>query len=274
MTIAETTQELNPRVAAVFTGLIEELARLIREQRITFEEYRQIVGFLDEMGRQGEVPLFLDVFVSVTVDDTNYASNGGTESNVEGPFYIPGAPLLQQRPYELPRRDKEPGDVLFLSGIVRSTNGTALADAMLDMWQADAEGKYSHFDPELPAYNLRGRFKTDAEGRFEVRTTAPSAYEIPKAGPTGRYLAALGRHAFRPAHFHFKLSHPDHEPLTTQVYFDGDPLLESDVVGAVKQSLVVKVDRHEAEDDPAKKGLSVPYYTCSFDFILQPRVNR
>jgi len=45
MTIAETTQELNPRVAAVFTGLIEELARLIREQRITFEEYRQIVGF-------------------------------------------------------------------------------------------------------------------------------------------------------------------------------------------------------------------------------------
>ena len=73
MTIAETTQELNPRVAAVFTGLIEELARLIREQRITFEEYRQIVGFLDEMGRQGEVPLFLDVFVSVTVDDTNYA---------------------------------------------------------------------------------------------------------------------------------------------------------------------------------------------------------
>lgn len=269
-TTAQVTQPLNPRVAELFSDLIEGLAVLIRKRQITFEEYRQAISFLEDVARQGEFPLISDVFLGVAVDDTNYAADGGTESNVEGPFYVPGAPMLRP-PYELPRRQNEPGDVLFLSGSVSTLNGAPLAGATLDMWQADAEGKYSHFYEGLPEYNLRGRFATDNEGRFEVRTVAPSPYQIPKAGPTGRLLAALGRHCFRPAHLHFKLSQPDHKLLTTQIYFEGDPWLHSDVVGAVKDPLVVKLQKHDSPDDVANRGVGRPYYTCSYDFMLRPQ---
>jgi catechol 1,2-dioxygenase len=261
---------VNRRVAEVFPDLLESVAALLEKHRITFEEYRQAIGFLEDVGRQGEFPLITDVFLGVAVDDINYAADGGTESNVEGPFYIPGAPALE-RPCELPRREHEPGDVLFFSGSVRSPDGTALPGAMIDMWQADAEGKYSHFYEGLPEHNLRGRFTTDEEGRFEVRTVVPAPYEIPKAGPTGRVLAALGRHCFRPAHLHFKLSHPGHELLTTQIYFKGDPWLDSDVVGAVKVPLVVRLEKQDASDHLAQRGLDRPYYACSYDFILQGR---
>jgi catechol 1,2-dioxygenase len=90
-------------------------------------------------------------------------------------------------------------DVLFLSGTVRTPDGAPLEGALLDLWQAGADGTHSGFAPAVAAYNLRGRFLADADGTFEVRTIRPASYEIPKAGPTGRFLAAVGHHAFRPA---------------------------------------------------------------------------
>lgn len=78
---------------------------------------------------------------------------------------------------------------------------------------------------------------TDEDGNFEVETVVPLCYGIPEAGATGRLMAALGRHCFRPGHIHFKVSAEGVRPLTTQVYFEGDPYLDSDVVGAVKDSL-------------------------------------
>ena len=111
--------------------------------------------------------------------------------------------------------------------------------------------------------------KTDSEGRFEVRTVIPVPYEVPKAGPTGALLAALGRHAFRPAHLHVRLTNAGFEPLTTQLYFAGDPWLDSDVVGAVKKSLVVKLQKHDDRADLAKRNLSRPYFACSYDFALR-----
>jgi len=154
--------------------------------------------------------------------------------------------------------------VLFLSGTVSSLDGRPLAGAMLDMWQA-------HFYEGIPAFNLRGRFTTDREGRFEVRTVLPAAYEIPKEGPTGRLLNALGRHFFRPSHLHIRLSHPGHKPLTTQIYFEGDAYLHSDVVGAVKDSLVVKLQKDDARSNGGQGAPDSPCYTCSYNFVLQPQ---
>jgi len=65
-----------------------------------------------------------------------------------------------------------------------------------------------------------------------------------------------------PGHIHFKLSHDAAAPLTTQIYFEGDPYLDSDVAGAVKESLVTKLARH---DDEGRA-----YATCSYDFVLVP----
>ncbi len=182
MTTDQATQTLNPRTAEVFLDVVGSVADVIRTRRVTFEEFREAIGFLEDVVKEGELPLLMDVFLGVAVDDVNYAANGGTESNLEGPFYIPDAPILQA-PYALPRRDNEPGETLFMSGTVAGLDGSPLAGAMLDVWQANGAGEYSHFHPGVPDFNLRGRFTTDSEGRFEVRTVVPSAYEIPKNGP-------------------------------------------------------------------------------------------
>ena len=248
----------NERVEAIFEDVRTALVDVIKKHHVTWDEFRAASAWLTEAGNQGyEIPLMLDVFFSVTVDDINFPANGATESNTEGPFYIPEAPLLQP-PCVLPRRDDEPGEPLVFSGSVRSTDGSPLAGAMLDVWQSNGIGEYSHFHPGVPEYNLRGRLVTDDSGRYEFQTVVPSPYEIPKTGATGKLLDALGRDAFRPAHIHFKLSHDGFVPWTTQIYFEGDPRLDSDVVGSVKPSLITKLEHNEQSA------------IGTYDFVLRP----
>jgi catechol 1,2-dioxygenase len=88
-----------------------------------------------------------DVLFEAVVDEVTQLDTHGTDSNVEGPFYIAGAPLLDadaEAPV-LPMRSEEPGDLLLFTGAVRSTAGDTLPFAMLDIWQANAEGLYSRF---------------------------------------------------------------------------------------------------------------------------------
>ena len=257
----------NTRLVEFFEDLIREAHTLIEKHHITHDEYRQAVGFLVAAVQAGEIPLLMDLFLESKVDEVEHTRHQGSPSAIEGPFYLPDAPILAY-PYALPTRADESGNVLFFTGTVRATDGAPLAGAMLDMWQADASGSYSGFS-ETPPPNLRGRFTTDEEGRFEVRTVVPGAYEIPKAGPTGRLLAALGRHAWRPAHLHVKLTHASVEPMTSQIYFEGDRWLDSDVANAVKPGLVVTVDRHADPRDVRNRGLDRPYFIARYDFVLQ-----
>jgi catechol 1,2-dioxygenase len=248
------------RVDVIFTDVIEALSHIIEKHHVRWEEFGAATQWLALAGSQGhEIPLMLDVFLSTPVDNVN-ACEEGTESNVEGPFYVADAPRLEQ-PYVLPKRADEPGEPLVFSGMVRRTDGTPLAGAMLDVWQANGNGEYSHFHPDVPESNLRGRFTTDAEGRYTFETVVPAPYEIPKTGATGQLLAALGRSAFRPGHIHVKLSHEDVRPLTTQVYFEGDPYIDNDVVGAVKAPLITRLSHHSAED-------GTTYASATFDFEL------
>ncbi|HET9444153.1 MAG TPA: dioxygenase [Acidimicrobiales bacterium] len=257
MTGSETST--NTRLQAIVTDVVDSLLDVIRRHQVTWEEYRTATGWLTEAGQQGfEIPLMLDVFLSQTVDDVNFAAQGGTESNVEGPFYVPDTTLLE-RPYVLPQRDGEPGERLVFSGTVRSTDGSALGGALVEVWQASAAGEYSNFHPTVPEGNLRGRLTTDATGAFELETIVPPSYGIPDAGATAQLLEAMGRHLIRPGHIHFKVSHPACRSLTTQIYFEGDPYLDSDVVGAVKDSLVVGLVRTGEADT-----------RCSYDFVLAP----
>jgi catechol 1,2-dioxygenase len=267
-------QTADPRLTEVVDDLLVSLRGFILKHHISHEEYRRALAFMMETAAKGEIPLLFDVFLEATVDRVDAAGRGGTETSVEGPFYAAEAPLMKS-PCVLPHRASEPGDVLLLSGTVRSTDSEPLSGAMLDMWQSDAQGAYSHFN--LPAdqapWNLRARVIADEKGRFEVQTWVPSPYQVPKDGPTGALLGGIGRHAWRPAHLHLRITHESCATLTTQLFFTGDPWIDSDVVGAVKQSLIVTLNKQESPADLQKQGLDKPYYTVSYDFVL-PRLVR
>jgi catechol 1,2-dioxygenase len=268
------TQTSDPRLGEILEDLLATMRGFIRKHRISHDEYRRAVGFMVDTASKHEIPLLFDVFLEATVDQVDAAGRGGTETSVEGPFYLPEAPLMKS-PSVLPHRPEEPGDVLLLSGTVRSVEGEALGAAILDMWQSDAEGAYSHFNiPEQRApWNLRARVIADQNGRFEVQTWVPSPYQVPKDGPTGALLKGIGRHAWRPAHLHFRITHESCETLTTQLFFTGDPWIDSDVVGAVKQSLIVALKKHDDPADLRKRGFAKPYYAVAYDFVL-PRLMR
>jgi catechol 1,2-dioxygenase len=270
MTVTKTVEVPPRRLNEIFDDCVSTLRALIRKHHITHDEYRRAVGFLTEVGRRdAEMTLLMDVFLEATVDQVESAGRKGTESAVEGPFYLPDAPAMKS-PCVLPHRANEPGDVLIFSGTVRGIDGSALPGAVVDIWHADANGAYSHFNvPKAEApFNLRARVTSDDRGRFEIQTWVTAPYEIPKAGPTGALLAALGRHAWRPAHIHVRLSHEGFETLTTQVFLKGSPWIDSDVVGAVKQSLVAGLEKHEDPADLRRRGLERPYFTLRYDFVL------
>jgi catechol 1,2-dioxygenase len=260
----------NERLVELFKDLVDNyLKEFIRKNRVTPTEYRQAVKFLEKTGNSGEIPLMMDVFLETTADEVAYGQWGGSSTAIEGPFYIQGAPILEP-PYQLPRRDDEPGDVMFFCGQVCDQEGNPLKGTELDMWQCDADGVYSNIFPSVPEFNLRGRFCTDEEGRFEVRSMVPIAYEIPKEGPTGQLLRAIGSHTWRPAHIHLILRHENFHPLTTQIFFEGGEWVNDDCVGGVKDDLVAKLEKHDDPSDYRQRGLDEPYYTVNYEFVLVP----
>jgi catechol 1,2-dioxygenase len=267
-------QSSDRRLNEVVEDLLATLRSFIVKHQISHDEYRRAVGFMCDTAAKGEIPLLFDVFLEATVDRVEAAGRAGTETSVEGPFYAPDAPMMKS-PCVMPHRASEPGDILLVSGIVRSTDGEPLGGAMLDMWQSDAQGAYSHFN--IPAdqapWNLRARVIADQKGKFDVQTWLPAPYQIPKDGPTGVLLQGIGRHAWRPAHLHLRITHEACETLTTQLFFAGDPWLNSDVVGAVKQSLIVAPQKHEDPAEMRKLAIEKPYYTIAYDFDL-PRLVR
>src|SRR5216684_2901089 len=109
----------SPQLKAVFDSLLVALRQFIRDHKISHNEYRQAVAFMLETAEKGEIPLLIDVLLEATVDQVDSAGHAGSASAVEGPFYLPDAPALKS-PAVLPHRKDEPGEVLFLSGTVRS----------------------------------------------------------------------------------------------------------------------------------------------------------
>lgn len=256
------------RLEFLLDELLDDLKGFIRKHEVTPGEYRKALLFMHKTGQMGEIPLMGDVFLETTVDDVAFGhqAGAGSVSSIEGPYYTEGAPELE-RPYELPRRGDEPGDVLFFRGTVRDDDGNPLPGAALDMWQADASGVYSNVDPNPPENNLRGRFRADDEGRYEVRTIVPVPYEIPTEGPTGQLLAVQGKHTMRPAHLHLIVTHEGYNKLTTQIFFEGGEYVEDDCVEAVKNQLVAKLEEHDSSENGGR-GVDGPYYTLDYDFVL------
>jgi catechol 1,2-dioxygenase len=259
----------NDRVKALVEDLERLLLDFMRKHRITHEEYRLATVILVGTVKAGEESLLYDVFLEAEATDIGNDGREGSPEVLKGRSISPTL-LCLRRP------------MCFLSGSTRlvtfcsSTAGLPTRQVNpwqglgLDLWQADAEGLYSNIHPGIPDWNLRGQIRSDANGTYEVQTVLPPPYEIPKDGPTGRVLSALGRHFFGPAHLHVKLRHPSYGELTSQIYFRDGQYLNSDVASAVRDGLVASLKRNENPEDLSAKGLSLPYYEVRYDFVLAP----
>jgi hydroxyquinol 1,2-dioxygenase len=263
------------RTRQIMTSLVRHLHDFVRDVELTEAEWFEGIRFLTDTGhasddkRQEFILLSDTLGVSMLVDAINHRHpEGATESTVFGPFHREGAPLV---PAGASIAGATAGEPTFVSGRVTDTAGRPLAGALLDVWQAAPNGLYDSQDPVHDGrLNLRARLRTDAEGRYAFETVKPVNYPIPSDGPVGRMLRACGRHPYRPAHIHFIVSAPGHEPVTTHVFVEGDPYLDSDAVFAVKNSLIAPFKRHDSPQEAAARKTATPFYTMEYNFTLTP----
>ena len=245
------------RISTVVKAVLQGVHQAIRDNDVTYPEFQAAKAWLIEVGEGGEWPLFLDVFVEHVVEEVAARTQTGTKGSILGPYYLPGQTRLPAQA-TLPMREDEAGTPLVFSGQVRDVDGTPLAGAEVDLWQADSQGYYSGFAPHIPEGNLRGVVVTGEDGRFEIRTIQPAPYQIPTDGPTGKLITAAGWHPWRPAHLHLLVRAPGHRTITTQLYFAGGEWLDSDVAEATKPELVL---------DPQDTGDGTRAVT--YDFVLE-----
>jgi catechol 1,2-dioxygenase len=264
----------NPRLKAVMTSLISHLHAFIREVEPTQDEWMQGIQFLTRTGqmcddkRQEFILLSDTTGVTMLVDAINHrVADGATESTIFGPFYREGA---EELPMGATISQDGRGEPAVISGRVLSTDGTPIANALLDIWETNENGLYEQQDPTQPEMNLRGKFRTDGEGRFLFVAIKPVSYPIPDDGPVGQMLRSLGRHPYRPAHIHLLISAEGFASLTTHLFVKGDEYLDSDAVFGTKDSLVVEFIRNDSAEEAARYGVQAPFYTVEYDFYLKP----
>jgi protocatechuate 3,4-dioxygenase, beta subunit len=141
-----------------------------------------------------------------------------TPPQILGPFYP--FMLTPTESGDLTNGGQAKGTVLYLSGRVLNRAGEPVVGAKVEIWQANAAGRYPHPNDENVAAPIDEKFqgfavtRSDGEGRYQFKTVRPAAYP-----------AAPGR--WRPAHIHFSVT-GTYEQLVTQMYFRGDQYNESD----------------------------------------------
>jgi len=130
-----------------------------------------------------------------------------TTDDMLGPFYRESAPFRTNL-----NATNQTGTFLAISGIVYGKDcKTPVSGATVDIWHADNSANY---DNTTSDFNFRGKVNTDSNGKYEFTSLVP-----------GRYLNGS---TYRPSHIHFRITADKHKELTTQLYFSGDPYINSD----------------------------------------------
>lgn len=215
------------------------------------------------MSASGIPPLQVQANAHSLVDEINHkvTSDDGkapTSSSILGPFWSPGTPFRDLGASVVQNMPKD-GQLTHFHGVIRDVEtGAGIPNAVFDMWQASTNGKYDVFDPENQTrHNLRGKFRTDANGAFHFYCIKPTEYAIDTSGPSAEVLRIMGRHPYRPAHIHMMVTHDDYIGVTAQLYPRDDPYLETDTACAVKDDLLL--DFKPVTDDPKGAVLDVEY---------------
>ena len=182
------------RIGEITWAAIKHLFAFAEEVGLTREEWFAGIDFLTAVGqkcddqRQEFILLSDTLGLSMLVEMINQqAAEGTTDPTVFGPFHVPDAPIKAMGESILV--DDDPGPELTFRGTVRNLDGTALEQAELDVWQGASNGLYNVQDADQSATNLRGRFLTGPDGRYEFRTVGPSPIPSPATAPWVRCSA-------------------------------------------------------------------------------------
>jgi catechol 1,2-dioxygenase len=116
--------------------------------------------------------------------------------------------------------------------------------------------------------NLRGKFTTDADGRFAFRSVMMVGYPIPTDGVVGRLLKEQDRHPYRPAHLHALIFKPGFKVLISQVYDPADPHIDSDVQFGVTKALIGDFVRHDEPHSTAADARP-PWYSLDYVYRME-----
>ncbi|MCX5514756.1 6-chlorohydroxyquinol-1,2-dioxygenase [Kaistia algarum] len=255
------------RLAAAAQATVDGLHAMIAELRPSGEEFRQAIDFLTEVGhyadaRRQEWVLFADVLgVSSLIEDQNSPRPAGaTPNTLAGPFYRSDVPEMALGANI--SRDLK-GEPLAVDGRIAALDGSGIGGAVVEVWQANAEGLYENQEPDRqPEFNLRGRFRTDPQGRFHFLTVKPKGYTLPSDGPVGQLMSALGLGLERPAHIHFRVSADGFETLTTHIFDRSDPAIGRDAIFGVKPELMAEFRALPPNGGKRKYALDLNLVLC------------
>lgn len=268
-------QAPNPRLREIAESFVRHIHAFAREVKLTEAEYDIGIEMLNRIGKattdtHNEGILFADAIgFSTLVCLMNNGNDGATETAAAllGPFWRMHSPKTENGGSIV--RSPTPGPELFANCLVKDASGKPVAGVEVDVWHASPVGMYENQDDSQADMNLRGKFTTDAEGRFHFRSVKPAGYPIPIDGnPVGDMIKAQRRNNLRPAHLHFLLHKPGLKTLVTQVFVDDDAELKTDVVFGVTQRLVGNYVRHDGE--PPAPGVASPWYSLDYTFVMEP----
>jgi len=225
-------------------------------------------GSYYQRDRSWHPPAFTPAYKTSVLRSPQYPllSLDNTLSEITGPRF--GHDRIGPLDNDLIRNFAKTGDPIgqriLVHGRVLDENARPVPGALIEVWQANAGGRYRHrketyLAPLDPNFGGCGRTLTDPEGRYCFRTIKPGAYPWPN-----------GVNDWRPAHIHLSVfGHAFAQRLITQMYFEGDPMIWQDPIvatipdKAAIEQLVAALDRHNT--------LPMDALAYKFDIVLRGR---
>ena len=233
--------ELQKRVAVV----LKHLHAMIDELQPTDKELYQVMGWLNQVGKDDDFIMLCDVMglTMRTVDLTHDRANA-TRANVEGPFAKDDVPLFDN-PVNFAREEERGQRVELRGTVTHAESGHPVAAALFEIWQTNHAGMYENEDTVQPLDNFRGKFHTAIDGSYSISTVLPGPYEIGSMhSAVGQIMTKLGRKRFRAAHLHYRIGKAGLRPLTSQIYFEGLPDNPDDCIFSARPDNMTRLVPH------------------------------
>lgn len=255
------------RLREALRVIVSHLHQILWTLRPSHDEFRALIDFLTETGhyadaRRQEWVLLADALgLSSALEDMNSPRPlRATPDTGAGPFYRADTPRVGMD--KSISRDGR-GEPLLVTGTVSALDGGTVGGAIIEVWQANAEGLYENQEPDRqPEHNLRGRLTADAQGRFRFVSVKPAGYSLPADGPAGALLTRLGLPLTRPAHINLRVTANGYDTLTTHIFDRADPAVDRDAIFGVKPALLADFVTLPSLDGRVTHSLDVNLVLC------------